>query len=482
MGVANLGYPPNFSASILFEEVVSFHYRHPTAITCFHFVVYRDSDEKDFFDEYKRRVEQVSKLETSSRPVSGGTSGARDIVLGSMKIEVINGSIADEQTEVIVNSTSVDMKKDANQITKAIHEKAGPELQLTCSSLVSNGVFLSDGVVMPTGASGMLRCDKVYHAHVPGKVKGIPPKSSETALLRKVVRNSLEMAEDDRQISISFPAFCLGIGNYTIQESGEPMFSAISDFMKTNPKYLKEVHIVVYDKKIHDEFLQFFLEYFKQPGSSVAKGNHVMVHSSQPKDTRPRGGSYFTHLPAKPVFKKCSVSFQIYGVVPETLTIVEKQLRGFINECIVMDMVDLGDITKLFQGSDCEEMVKLGEEQGVEVEYQPEMERVLMTGEELSVEKVCNRIQLKKFELSKLVNELQLYEWYTEKDFGGIRELYSNEVAMQLEVAYKRKQSVVEVMADGVWVTVNLNAMEERDEFGIKRNVFRDRKMQMGKC
>ena len=122
--MANLGYPPNFSASILFEEVVSFHYRHPTAITCFHFVVYRDSDEKDFFDEYKRRVEQVSKLETSSRPVSGGTSGARDIVLGSMKIEVINGSIADEQTEVIVNSTSVDMKKDANQITKAIHEKA----------------------------------------------------------------------------------------------------------------------------------------------------------------------------------------------------------------------------------------------------------------------------------------------------------------------------------------------------------------------
>ena len=55
------------------------------------------------------------------------------------------------------------------------------------------------------------------------------------------------------------------------------------------------------------------------------------------------------------------------------------------------------------------------------------------------MEKVCNCIQNKKFEQSRPVSELQIYDWDTETSSSGIPELYTPDkvAAMQLEVIYK---------------------------------------------
>ena len=52
LGVGNLHYPANVSARILFDEVIAFHTRNPSAIQMFHFVIYKKEDYQAFNKEY----------------------------------------------------------------------------------------------------------------------------------------------------------------------------------------------------------------------------------------------------------------------------------------------------------------------------------------------------------------------------------------------------------------------------------------------
>ena len=52
IGVGNLHYPVNVSARILFDEVIAFHARNPSAIQMFHFVIYKKEDYQAFNKEY----------------------------------------------------------------------------------------------------------------------------------------------------------------------------------------------------------------------------------------------------------------------------------------------------------------------------------------------------------------------------------------------------------------------------------------------
>ena len=473
LGVANLGYSPEFSARIMFEEVVSFHYKHPTAITEFCFVVYRKSDEKPFFDEYDRRVKQLAKLSTPSMPTTA--TGKPDH--GSLKVELFKGNLAREQTAVIVNSTSIDLREDANQISRAIFDFAGNDMRNACSSLVSSGLLLVDGIVIPTSASGELRCDKVYHVHVPGKEKReAPPTLPEASLMKKVIYNCLEMANNNKHESLSFPAFCLGIGNYTVEESGGLMFEAFEDFIRTSPQHLKTIRIIIHDQQKHDEFLKYFKGYFPNVSTESTGASHAFLSPSLSRKTRSHHASPFANLPQMPLCQKSSIRFKIYSIRKETLAIVEKELIKFINETIVSDMVDLGETTTLFGPSDLNKVYELARDNEVEVDVQPELERIIITGEEGAVEKLCNKVQLMKVELSSLINELQFFEWFTE-DASGLQERYPPEAMRQIEVAYKRHLSAVEITVDNIAVTVNFANWEEFDpKAGLRRGVVRKRK------
>ena len=56
LGVGNLHYPVNVSARILFDEVIAFHARNPSAIQMFHFVIYKKEDYEAFNKEYTQHM------------------------------------------------------------------------------------------------------------------------------------------------------------------------------------------------------------------------------------------------------------------------------------------------------------------------------------------------------------------------------------------------------------------------------------------
>ena len=319
----------------------------PYVITCFHFIVYRDSDYKHYIYEYEKKIELVDQITNQppaimSRSTQGSQRrGMQSGVTGNgegFKVQLLLGDITAEQTEVIVNSTSIDMRHDANSICEAIHAAAGQDLRISCQSFVDQNFLLKDGIVVSTTASGILRCNKIYHAHVPDK------SQDQNDLLQKVVFNCLQLAEDEGQISLAMPAFCLDDGNYTVHESAKPTLDAMKEFAKTNPTHLKDVHIVIFNKEQFDQFYDYFCKYFadivsptpQSPYGVTQKNDsvHVILLGSQ---TAFRSHSTIGIVPPQDEpLKNYNVIFKIYGLVQETLAIVEKELSEFFFDNVIM--------------------------------------------------------------------------------------------------------------------------------------------------
>ena len=489
LGATNLGYPTSETASVVLEEVVSFHVNNPDVVMCFHFIVYRDSDYRDYIIEYEKKIELVDQI-TNQPPAimskstqSSQRRGIQSDETGNeerFKVQLLLGDITAEQTEVIVT----------NSICKVIHATVGQDLKTACELFTDQNVLLKDGMIVSTTASGTLRCNKIYHTHVPSKLKGVPPTQAQNDLLQKVVFNCLKLAEDEGQISLAIPAFCLDIGNYTVPESAKPTLDAMKEFARTNPTHLKDVHIVISGDRLYSQYYDYFCEYFADIGPSTSQSPYGLFKLPQPQNNgvyavigsqtnfRPH---FSTTVPpqGKSSLKKCKITFKIYGLVQQTLTIVEKDLKTFIYEKIIHDIVDLGETANLLTELDYAEIDELGEENGVEVSIQPELSRVLVKGDERSVERVCYKIQMKVVTMSRLINDLRVYEWSSQGD-DGMLNLYDPEIAKQLEAGYQRNQQVLELMIGDTMCTVDFDAMEERDVTGVTRAISRTRKVITG--
>lgn len=56
LGVANLGYPADVSAKILFQEVIAFHMQFPTTVQKFIFVIFEKNVFQAFSKEYAEQM------------------------------------------------------------------------------------------------------------------------------------------------------------------------------------------------------------------------------------------------------------------------------------------------------------------------------------------------------------------------------------------------------------------------------------------
>ena len=444
-------------------------------------MVYKDSDFDMFKQEYDKQVRHIIKV-TSSLTASKK---------GRLKVIVVKGDIVEENSSVIVNNASVDMQP-CNHISHAVHAAAGPQLKAICSSLVDVGVSLSGGRVVPTKATGKLKCSKLYHVNMPGKKLGVSPNVAERSLLKKIVYNCVLLAESDGQCSISMPAFCLGVGGYTVPESGDPMLEAIQEFSETNPDKLKEIRIVILNDGLFAEFYVFFCKFFKDAAPAThkvtasrfklfkkpTKEESVYVELQAGGVSRQRAMTSLVRAPLKPSHTG-SFEFRVFSVSEDTLSLVETELRGFIDEHILEDCVDLGECEFLLQSEDVDKMKSIAEKCRVEVQIQQVLQRVLVRGEVSSVAKACAKIQRMVLELSKMMADLRMYQWSAVDDNDSSLMKYSPQVSMQIERAWKNHQMTLEIEVDGVTLEIDLHNNTERDvKAGIIRKIHRDRKIE----
>lgn len=132
--------------------------------------------------------------------------------------------------DVYVNPANSELKHTGG-LAKAIVDKAGYEIQLTCNKHVEKNK-LNEGDVFATssGQMGIKYNGEIFHAVGPIWRNG---SNRESFKLRSTVSKCLNMANDKNASSIAIPPISTGIFNYPLKDALEIITNAVLDFLKT---------------------------------------------------------------------------------------------------------------------------------------------------------------------------------------------------------------------------------------------------------
>ena len=164
------------------------------------------------------------------------------IHVGKGEISVIQGDIADQDTDAIVNAANNHLWMGAG-VAGAIKRKGGVAIE---QEAVAKGPIAVGTAVSTT--AGALKAKRVIHAAVMGQ-----DLHTEAELIRKATQNSLAVAEKEGLASISLPALGTGVGGFSLYHCASLMIGTAIDFL-ISASGLREVRFVLFDAEARDAF------------------------------------------------------------------------------------------------------------------------------------------------------------------------------------------------------------------------------------
>ncbi len=162
------------------------------------------------------------------------------------KIELINGSCADQEVDIVVNAANRNLWSGGG-ICGAIFKKAGYiELNEACKKIKTP---LKDGAAVITPAFNITNAKYIIHAVGPNF--GVTPNAFKE--LFNAYYNSLELLKENDLHSISFPLISSGIFgsglDNPVEESTKQCLKAYNKFIDNNSNYDIDVKLCAYSKQ-----------------------------------------------------------------------------------------------------------------------------------------------------------------------------------------------------------------------------------------
>uniref|UniRef100_A0A3B3CK32 Poly [ADP-ribose] polymerase n=1 Tax=Oryzias melastigma TaxID=30732 RepID=A0A3B3CK32_ORYME len=194
-----------------------------------------------------------------------------------VEIAVFKADMCSYPVDAIVSAANSSLKPDGG-LAKAILRAAGPQFQDECEQIVSKET-LKPGDSVITGAGGQLQCKKVIHAV--GPVFETTKAQKSVALLKKAVKESLDLAADNGFASVALPAISKNL-SFPLDQCTLSIVTAVREYCDEcyDDNRLRKIHLVDSD----DSVVQAFENAVKQ-----VFGNHGVSHSQQaipPKDVK----------------------------------------------------------------------------------------------------------------------------------------------------------------------------------------------------
>jgi poly [ADP-ribose] polymerase 10/14/15 len=397
-------------------------------------------------------------------------------------LSVEMSDISEEESDVIVNTTSQEMQLGSSAVSKALLAKAGPILQQTCSQLVQSGLSLDHGQVVETKSFGSLKCKKILHAHIPARADAVKVGTDHSSFIASTVAKCLKEAEAQGMTSISFPAFGFGQGGYDVSEVAGPMLTAFKDFGSEGPKQIQVIRVVIYDQKLHKQFFDFFVKFFKVDLSAPQKFVTSIKSKLDPKGGH--GGKYVelqtstsaSLLPAPAPFepvKNQLLLFDIYAPSVDDCSNIALKLKDYVKSQCLDDEIERPVIANLID-SDIAEIKQIGTDSRVQIDVIPQIKKIKISGERGDTKEAKMKIFQIISEIEKAQAELKMFQWQTESGDDLEPEPYSEDDSFKLERARAKKVQALQLVVDHIEVVVDLGKMEERcKESGTVRKVIR---------
>ena len=251
IGAGNLNFPPDAASRIMLEETINFCQTNPSSVVKdIRFAVFQQDQALT-----TAFAQEVTKLQSKYSVRPGYTMGgllrhlqsklgrvhknpARPAV--GVSVEVLQGNLCQEATDVIVNLNSKDMNMDsAGALSKAVKQAAGQVVQDECYQL---GHQTGGSVVVTSG--GNLTARNIIH---------LIPDTADKNHLQQCVEKCLGVAEASGFQSISFPAVGTGSFHMSAADSASLIFQALSNF-SARFSVIKKVRIVVFQAPMLQAF------------------------------------------------------------------------------------------------------------------------------------------------------------------------------------------------------------------------------------
>jgi len=174
---------------------------------------------------------------------------AKEVMIGKIKLSIIQGDITKQTTDAIVNAAKPSLMGGGG-VDGAIHLAGGPAILEECKQIVSRQGRLPTGkAVITTG--GNLKARHVIHTVGPVWHGG---SSSEANLLASAYRESLKLAAEHNLSSISFPSISTGAYGYPVGDAARVAVKAVVSLLKEQATSLKEVVFVLFDSRTYEAY------------------------------------------------------------------------------------------------------------------------------------------------------------------------------------------------------------------------------------
>ncbi|KAF3695106.1 Poly [ADP-ribose] polymerase 9 [Channa argus] len=151
----------------------------------------------------------------ASRSTGAAKTSTPTVTIGNVLLILKKGKIEEQQTDVIVNTTSAELNLQSGKISNALLKKAGPGIQNELRSVSSSGYVI-------TTKPYNLHCKEVYHTLCIENGK----QSAQTVLYHSVL-DCLRRAAMRQHSSIAFPAIGTGGLGFKLESR--------DDFHETKP-------------------------------------------------------------------------------------------------------------------------------------------------------------------------------------------------------------------------------------------------------
>lgn len=279
LGTGNLKYPAHVVADIMINTITDYMKanKSTTHIKTVKLVIYAKDDYQEFCKVYtsvkqltdKTNDQSLSKATSNSQEADSissqalsddnkesqdvmnsqnfGSNSVDSYLVDTVVVEFVQGDITDDDSDAIVNPTNESMcLSSGGQVSSAMLNKGGSELQIICDTITSQGYHLKSGIVCPTDSTGSLMCKKIFHINV------------HSDSLSEVIFACLHQAEVSQLTSIAFPAVSTGGLGYDVEVAAQFMCQPVIEFAQSLPKYVKSVRFVIFQKDMVYYFKQAF--------------------------------------------------------------------------------------------------------------------------------------------------------------------------------------------------------------------------------